>query len=1197
MTYDLGVIKRQRYVPPPLVVGGTTSNYTVGGINYTIHVFTASGTFFVLAPGTIEYLVVAGGGGGGAGRGGGGGAGGLIYNSAFTITQGISYTVTVGAGGTGAGNSNGSNSTLIGTGLSVTSIGGGGGGGEPGYSPSVNGSSGGSGGAPAEGGSVGAGTVGQGYASGQSSGGNYATAGGGGAGGVGASNGNGIGGNGGVGLAYSISGTSTYYAGGGGGSTGNSTGTTPGAGGNGGGGAGSNTSGAAGTAGTVNTGGGGGGGIGTTSRGLGGAGGSGIVIIRYPTPVNSQPFNDPYFNSTALLLTGRTEAYPSVVDYIVVAGGGAGGSDVGGGGGAGGLIQVLSFAAPWQTKTYYTVTIGAGGVGNMGENTGGAGGNSSFSTTAVSGGGGGANQNRAGASGGSGGGGGWFGGNNAGGAGIAGQGNAGAPSSGAYYAGGGGGAGAASTSAEGGSGVEWPTSSGIFYAKGGGGGYSSTASQSAAANTGNGGSGAAYSTYTPGGNGGSGVVIIRYDAKSAPAITTGNPTIEVSNGYRYYTFKTSGSIQWGSDNTFRDSSYNALTVTPAGTPTQGSFSPFSQNWSTYFNGSTDYLTIPYNANIAQWYNTDYTIEMWVNSSVNTGASANNYPTQVSHGNPSTDETYWAFGTNSAGVLYFYYYNGATVTTAKSTSTIKLNAWNHIAMVYTNSSGMMKGYIDGVQVFSIAKSGTPAFSASAPISIGSVVGTKYAGYISNLRVVKGTALYTANFTPSTSPLTVISNTVLLTCASNRFLDKSGTISTFTAVGSPSVKPLAPFRGNDYNALVQGGSGFFSGTSNYLSLSYNSSFNLGTGSFTWEAWIYPTNISGIDGIYSTSGGSGANPKFVIHLNAGTPSIHYNNLTGGSDIYTAATSAVAVNTWTHLAFVRNSSTWTWYINGVSAGTGSNSTNITFTNQSTYIGYGGESYFTEFNGYISNLRMINGTAVYTSNFAPPAAPVRALNTSSSTSLLLNFTNAGIIDYTAQNNIVAVGSAALSRTVTKFNSRSIYFNGTTDYLSIPTNAALNVSTGDFTAECWFNTNSINNAGNGQTLIWLGGNTSAYAGVRLGLDVSGIAFYLSTDGSTWAVNTGPIGTVLSNTWYHVAVTRSGSSFKVFLNGTQVGTTYTQAGTLYAGTLNYIGSLNYTAVSGTPFRQMNGYIDDVRITKGVARYTANFTLPTQTLQLR
>ena len=193
-------------------------------------------------------------------------------------------------------------------------------------------------------------------------------------------------------------------------------------------------------------------------------------------------------------------------------------------------------------------------------------------------------------------------------------------------------------------------------------------------------------------------------------------------------------------------------------------------------------------------------------------------------------------------------------------------------------------------------------------------------------------------------------------STTFIDNSPSPKTVTSNNGASISTA--------QSKFGGTSGFFDGTDDYLSISYNSDFNFGTDSFTWESWIYPTNISGIDGIYATSGGSGVNPKFAVHLNAGTPSIHYNNLTNGSDLYTTATSAVSINTWTHLAFVRNGSNWTWYINGNSAGTGTNNTTITFTSQPTYIGYGGEAYFTPFNGYIDEVRVTKGVARYTGSF-----------------------------------------------------------------------------------------------------------------------------------------------------------------------------------------------------------------------------------------
>lgn len=253
--------------------------------------FLDSGTWTCPAGVTsVQALIVAGGGGGGyaiiQSGGGGGGAGGVVYDNSIPVTPGQTYSVVVGQGAVGSAVTavqgyNGSNSSFA----NLIAIGGGGGGSFQ-SSPYTSrfGIAGGSGGGGA--GNIlsapgGAGTYGQGNSggTGYDISGADGGAGGGGAGGVGLDSDNGgttagVGNNGGVGLQYSISGTATYYAGGGGGGSGN---VTAGIGGLGGGGAGGTNAGSNGFAGTQNTGGGGGG----ASAGTGGTGGSGIVIIRW----------------------------------------------------------------------------------------------------------------------------------------------------------------------------------------------------------------------------------------------------------------------------------------------------------------------------------------------------------------------------------------------------------------------------------------------------------------------------------------------------------------------------------------------------------------------------------------------------------------------------------------------------------------------------------------------------------------------------------------------------------------------------------------------------------------------------------------------------------------------------------------------------------------------------------------------------
>jgi hypothetical protein len=262
---------------------------------YWYHTFLASGTFIPNQNLTTDYLVVAGGGAGSGWSGGGGGAGGMrctvtgtggsgSLESPLSLTA-TSYTVTIGAGGAGANNSNalrgfnGSNSVFA----SITSTGGGGGGNRIGGSPIGNGAPGGSGGGGSVDGYTGgaASPSGQGFAGGASPGATNPGGGGGGAAAVGQDGGtaNLNGGDGGAGRATVISGTSTYYAGGGGGSYG-AAGT--GEGGIGGGASAPTSNNTAGNAATVNTGGGGSAGNGGAGTGpTGGSGGSGIVIVRY----------------------------------------------------------------------------------------------------------------------------------------------------------------------------------------------------------------------------------------------------------------------------------------------------------------------------------------------------------------------------------------------------------------------------------------------------------------------------------------------------------------------------------------------------------------------------------------------------------------------------------------------------------------------------------------------------------------------------------------------------------------------------------------------------------------------------------------------------------------------------------------------------------------------------------------------------
>jgi hypothetical protein len=156
-------------------------------------------------------------------------------------------------------------------------------------------------------------------------------------------------------------------------------------------------------------------------------------------------------------------------------------------------------------------------------------------------------------------------------------------------------------------------------------------------------------------------------------------------------------------------------------------------------------------------------------------------------------------------------------------------------------------------------------------------------------------------------------------------------------------------------------------------------------------------------------------------------------------------------------------------------------------------------------------------------------------------------------------------------------FSGSGQYMNIPAgNPPLNLGTGDFTVEFWMYGNSVATA-----CSIIDSRNPDTANIAFDISLSSSVLRFTTSGTAFITGT----TTLSNSvWYHVAVTRSGNAFKMFLNGTQESTTYTGS-----STQNFTNT-NFRVGSGAN-GAFNGYLDDVRITKGFARYTANFTAPT------
>jgi hypothetical protein len=387
---------------------------------------------------------------------------------------------------------------------------------------------------------------------------------------------------------------------------------------------------------------------------------------------------------------------------------------------------------------------------------------------------------------------------------------------------------------------------------------------------------------------------------------------------------------------------------------------------------------------------------------------------------------------------------------------------------------------------------------------------------------------------------------------------------------------------------GGSGYFDGSGDWLRISGNTAFDFGSGDFTIEGWIY-TQGSGSRRFIDYANGTASNSNFQFQVSVLSSNVINASAIIGNTVYGVTGTTTVQNSWAHFALVRSgtsSGNLKLYVNGISEGSpaslGSTAINTLtgtpYLSISSYYNGAGEL----FNGYTSNIRLVKGTAVYTSNFTPPTAPLTAV---SGTSLLLNFTNAGVVDATAKNVLETEGNAQISTAQSKWGGGSISFDGTGDYL-LNNNAVsdlLAFGSGDFTIEMWVRFASITTGVYTLYDARPSGTQGAYASIALDQSTAKIYYYVSSAIRITATNT-----VSANTWYHIALCRSGTSTKLFINGTQEGSTWTDTTTyLNPSARPSIGASGASLGS----EALNGFVDDLRVTKGYARYTSNFTAPT------
>ena len=436
------------------------------------------------------------------------------------------------------------------------------------------------------------------------------------------------------------------------------------------------------------------------------------------------------------------------------------------------------------------------------------------------------------------------------------------------------------------------------------------------------------------------------------------------------------------------------TVTAVGTAAASTTNPslvngFDTSGSVYFDGNGDYLSIPSSSDLT-FGTGDFTVEMWVYAEnfTNRGTLYDSRPSGGTAGITIGHES-------STGELKVYMNATSGSDQIVDSTDFAIGRWYHIAVTCESTS--VRLFVNGV----LKDTGTGRdLSNTNAVNIGYKTYTSssynyFNGFISNVRVIKGTALYTSNFSPTYTELTNLPNTKLLALQSSSsataYAVSPGAITAYGDATESSTSPdlISP------NSLT--GSVAFDGNGDYLSTADNSDFDFGTGDFTVE--LFTNNNSAQSGNPVLIG---ANGGWYIQIKTGGTILEF--YTGSTSI--TATGLNLEGAWHHIAVTKQSNSVRIFVDGVLQSTTANS-DVTNLANTLYIGnYSGSSL--HYLGYISNVRVIKGTALYTAAFTPSR---EELTNVTNTSLLACQSSSSATAEATGKTITAVGNAAASTT------------------------------------------------------------------------------------------------------------------------------------------------------------------------------------------
>ena len=594
---------------------------------------------------------------------------------------------------------------------------------------------------------------------------------------------------------------------------------------------------------------------------------------------------------------------------------------------------------------------------------------------------------------------------------------------------------------------------------------------------------------------------------------------------------------------------------------ESSESPYRNSHGIRFGGS-DYFSIT-TATLAITGTDAFTIEMWIKADSLSGTQF-----IADYGG--------LYGSVQGN--YTIYLSGSTLRFETSgnvpvaTTTLKSGSWHHIAL--TGDGTNLRAFLDGSLLGTTTHNSMSAGS-SGKFDIASLAGSGFfTGRISNLRIVKGSAVYTSAFTPATENLTAISGTELLIGNTYDFRDSSTNNFDLSITGSPQIDEDNPF--GDDKITDDSGYGSVAGISQstkyewWVPVSWNH-----TSAWYIDFWYYHEYSSNKTFVVQRTGGG--SPSTVLSYDGSNFSIGSQGRNRLSISRATWNSHVKNKTWSHhhVQFTGpNPYSYSYYVNGTRIGYLNNGTFAPPTDNTDRLGFGSHNTSTNysFNGKVADFTFDQSNLYnHASSITVPTAP----KNDTTKQVYIPFDNAGYFDASGKHRFTysSTGIRAASSPL-KFSNQPIYFPNKGDYIT--TVDKITLGTSDFCLEGWFYFTDLS-----------GGNVYMFGAegwvVQFGRKTSGIAFWDSS-GHLLGDSSQPLTT---NTWYHMAWNRYNGTIKTWINGTEYSSRASNPADYGSVNLNMGISTSGNSSQGFP-----GYMLNVQLIVGEAKYTSDFTPPTQ-----